>query len=318
MPPERNPVVKDATTVEDLMGDGPGPDAIDPQAVFMEAVQNDNNPFPDGYEPEAEQAEETPNYEEEVQSPESDGREDAHADAQEGQQEEEVDDESIEINKTDYQRILAMLGIDEEENAQALVEVIKTEKTPKDDGIPKVPTTPLSALEFKLPDNADDLIDTLTDPEKYAAHTNAFVQHVVERTVAAMEPVINERAGYIYQAIEFDKRFFEKHPEVPVKLAVKALATAQKKLGTDASWDDLFVETEKNCAFAMGVAKTMKHADSRANAHRGRNAPQTARTSRPNLNGRQVSPTEEVMQKITSPKDYDAQTVQLLRDIGNM
>lgn len=310
---------KDSTTVEDLMGDGPGPNAEDPQALFMQAVENDNNPWPQGYDSDGNQIEEVNDNEEvQGQGPQEQWEEDARADAQheeEGQQEGQVDEsgEDVTVSRDAYERILSMLGLEDED--------IQAEKAPVKEEAPEVltpPTQPLSDLAFKIPTDPDELLEIQTDPEKYAQHINALIQNTIEQTVAAMTPVVNERAGYIYQAMEFDKRFFEKHPQVPVKLAIKALATAQKTLGANASWDDLFVETEKNCAFAMGVAKSMKSADSRTNSRAGRFAPQTARKSRPSLGGPKPSPTDEVMSKITSPTDYDAQTVQLLRDVGTM
>lgn len=319
MPPERKVSVPDATTVEDLMGDGPGPGAEDPQALFMEAIQNDNNPYPEGEGPE-----EVDDHAEEVQVPTGRQREEAPAvpdpDGQEdeGQEAEGEVEEDVVVSRDAYERILSMLGLDDED--------LKSAQTPaKEEALEeakpeplKPPTKPLSESQFKLPETYDDLIEMQSDPEKYAAHMNAMIQNAVEKTVAAMEPIINERASYIYQAIEFDKRFFEKHPEVPVKLAIKGLATAQKNLGPNASWDDLFVETEKNCAFAMNVAQSMKRADSRTRDRVGRNAPKTTRRSRPTLNGAQVSPTEEVLANITSPGDYDRDTIQLLRDVGTM
>lgn len=307
---------KDSTTVEDLMGDGPGPNAENPQELFMEAIMNDNNPHPD--EPSSEDnGEEATDHGEEVQYAEEDwqGDADAGSSEEEGQQEGQVDDEPVTVSRDAYERILSMLGLEDEDIQGAQAEEKPVEDAPE---VLTPPVQPLSNLAFKLPETADELLDIQTDPVLYAQHIGALIQNTIEQTVAAMTPVVNERAGYIYQAMEFDKRFFEKHPEVPVKLAIKGLATAQKTLGPNASWDDLFAETEKNCAFAMGVAKSMKSANSRTTGKSGRYAPQTTRRSRPGLDGPKASPTQEVMSKIMSPTDYDAQTVQLLRDVGTM
>jgi hypothetical protein len=297
-------VSKDTTTVEDLMGDAPDMGAEDPQALFMEAVENDNNPY----------TEEVDSHEEGMQAPEGDGYEEADSDAEEGQQEEgQVDDGEVTVSRDAYERIMAMLGLEEGDLEAAAA------PAPAEEAKPEVLTPPVQPLAaFKLPETADELLDKLTDPEQYAQHIGSLIQHAVERTIAAMDPIIHERAGYVYQAIEFDKKFFEKHPEVPVPLAIKGLATAQKKLGANASWDDLFAETEKNCAFAMNVAKSVKNANGRTKANAGRYSPQTTRRSRPSIDGPKASPTDEVMSKIMSPKEYEPQALQLLRDVGVM
>lgn len=319
MPPERKIAAPDTTTVEDVMGDAPDSGMEDPRALFMQTVESDNNPYPEGQEPEQE-----PTHEEEVQVEEQHEEEseaevdaDAKEEGQDGEVEvEDGEDEEVTVSSEAYERLLAMLGMEDEEAPEPEAKEPEPGDVKPEDV--KLPAEPLSRSEFKLPTTADELIDIQTDPELYSKHIHSLIQHAVEQTVAAMDPIVHQRAGQVYQAIEFDKKFFEKHPEVPPKLAVLGLATAQKKLGPDASFDDLFSETEKNCAFAMQVAQSRKAATARTNGSRGRNAPRSARTSRPNASPPKVSPTEEVMQKIMSPKAYDAQTVELLRDIGNL
>lgn len=313
MPPHRNG--QDTTTVEDILSGGPGPDVLDTPPSFMETVQADNDTEPEGYVPD--NGEEELPYEEEVQAPEGSRSEKAHADAgQEEQHEEEVvedDDEEISMRRGDYKRMLEMLGLDDTD-VQAAQEtpVANPEAAAAEAPVPVAPTP----LTMNLPKTYDELIELQSNPEQYAQHIGNIVNNAVAQALASVEPIINQRAAYVYQASEFNRKFFEEYPEVPVPVAIKGLQVAQRKLGPDASWDDLYSETAQNCAFAMAVAKTAKKADQRTNGRAGRFSPQTARRTRPGTPAPKRTVTEEVMANITQPKGYDDQTAQLLHDIG--
>lgn len=315
MPPQRQPSAQaaDPTTPNDILADGPALDENNPEYVLEQALA-DEEPTGQGAP-----REEIGSHGEEVQHQEETDDAGQEPDAKPAQEEdggqEEVGGE-ITLSSDQYERIMAMLGLDDGE-AAAPAPAQAEEKAPE----PKEEAKPLKPIEvaaFALPKTNDEVIDLISDVESYNRHINNLLEHAVSSTLAAVEPLIAQRSIEAYAAARFQERFFEKHPNLVKRpqFVNRALAAAQKTCGPDASWDELFAETERNCEFADKVAREVQKTNKQTRDQAGRYSPKTTRQSRPTLQQPKRSPTEEALAEITTPGTYDAQAAQLLSAIG--
>lgn len=327
MPPERKPQASaesDAPDVDQILAGGPDIDENHPEYAFHQAIAAEEARPPvseDDSQQEEQDNDAVQEQEGDAGLPE-DFRQAIEAERDEAQaqeEEQEVDDDrgDVTLPRDAYDRIVEMLGLDAEEAPVAApvpAQEAKAEEPVQEQ--PKPEVRPIEEMGLRLPKDDDEFVDIMSSAEAYNQHVSGLIEHAVTSTLSRVEPLIAQRASYIYQAQRFNEQFFEKHPNVPVQLAIKGLAAAQKKLGPNATWDDLFVETEKNCAFAEAVARNHKKASSRGKNTRGRFSPKTARQTRPAQNTKKLSPTEEALRDISQPMHYTAQDAQFLRDVG--
>jgi hypothetical protein len=302
---------KDTTTVEDYLSDGPQFDEFDPEFALQQALDAD--------EPAQEEA---TDHEEELQHEEVDEViSEAPASAEEADAgQEEVGDGEADVGEyvlsaDQYERIMDMLGLDGEDGEAAPA---TQEATAEEAPAPKPAVSPIESMGLKLPETDDELFEILATPEGYNKHVSGLIEHAVTAAIAQMEPLVAKRSIEAYAAVRFEEKFFEKNPHLVQRPALvnKAMAAAMRKLGPNASWDAIFEETDKNCAFADAFAKNAEKAKQRSAPPSNRFSPKTARKTQANARDKKMTPTEEAFADMGSIPDYDESTSRLLQDIG--
>lgn len=305
-------------STDDVLDAGPQFDENDPEFALNQALEADE---PQEHEDDATR-EGIPEEESvaDVQADEQRDEEGTEAQTEsEAEDEEAVDpDEQIAITRDEYERLMEMMGMDEEDapvTPESAPEEKKAEEKAEEPAKQETPQ-PVTAENFKLPETDDELVDLLSSPEAYNKHVSSLLESAVTTTLQAVEPMIAERSMNAYAAARFQEKFFEEHPHLVKRpqFVTKALAAAQRKLGPNASWDELYAETDKNCAFADRVAAQVKNTGGRTKKA-GRYSPKATRKSRPTSQPKKASPTEEAFEEMNQIS-YDQQTAQLLRDVG--
>ena len=239
---------------------------------------------------------------------------------QEEAEEEEVDDDGpVQLTRAEYEDMLDLMG-DGEGEEEVVAPVVEPEPVVVE--APPEVVAPEPVVTFQMPENEDDMVDILSDPTKYAEHMQGFAAQIAAQTqtqmLAAIEPIIASRAIEAISAQKFNDKFFEENPDLIKRpqLVRKALAAAQKKLGADASWDDLYDQTNKNVAFARATKKSIDKSAKRTKDTRGKFAPKSTRKARPVKAQKQaVDPTEQFLADINqAPGNRDV--AQLLNDLA--
>lgn len=332
MPPTRTPQEppqKESTpAVDEVLEGGPEYDEFDPEYVLNQALdaeddapEVESDPEPQPEFDEAEQYEKDLQGDEEVEQREDTKPETAKktGDKEEVDGEAEADedpDEELSITRGEYARLMDMLGLDDD-GAPATPEPAPTEEPEAKEEAPATPKPqPISAENFKLPETDDELVDVLSSPEAYKTHISNVVENSVTTALAAIEPIIADRAMRAYYAMQFEMQVNEALPGVSHELQKRALMSAQRKLGSNASYDDLLKETIENCRFAARVAGQAKKAGERGKPKPGRFAPKTSRKTRPNAQQPKPNPTEEAFAEMVEQPGYSNADAAFLRDLG--
>lgn len=200
--------------------------------------------------------------------------------------------EDVVLTKAQYEAMLAQL---EGEAAVSLGDTaIPAPKAEEVAEAPaQLPTPEPLPFDVTAPD-WDSFSEIVTDPEAFTKYMGQFAAQIQQQTLQSMAPVIAAQVAITAAANRFEAEFFEKHPAMKQRpnLVVKALQKAQKEM-PNASFDDLFVATEKNLEYVLGVASAIEKSGERRDV-RGRNAPKAnARTSRPGQAKPKIDPTTE-------------------------
>lgn len=247
-------------------------------------------------------------------------------DAKQEEQQEEVADEaepgeegeeSFQISRDDYQRLIEML------QPGAKANEVQPEPTKQEAPVPEAPKPePLRDIAqhgLVLPKTDDEMMEILSTPEGYSRHISDVVASAVMTTIAEMEMVLKDRFFEFNAAMQFDRDFIMENPEAAEDLqtAIMAVQAAQRKLGPNPDYKELLSESGKNFKVAKRIASGAKKLESKRQPAPGRYAPKATRTQRPASKPAKMTPTEEAFAEMEIPA-YDKETTELLRAVGTL
>lgn len=208
------------------------------------------------------------------------------------QQEKAPKEEEVVLTKAQYETLLAQL---EGEAAAELGDTVAP--APKAEEIQEAPALAQQPVVAPLAVAAPDwetFSNIVTDPDAFNQYMGQFASQIQQQTLQAMAPFIANQVAITAAANRFEADFFEKHPAMKQypQLVVKALQKAQRET-PNASFDDLFVSTEKNLEYVLNVKSAIEKSGTRKDV-RGRFAPKGGtRSSHAGQPKPKVDPTTE-------------------------
>lgn len=222
-------------------------------------------------------------------------------------------EEDVVLTKSQYEALLSQL---EGEASVALGETVAP--APAKEEIAEAPALAQQPVATPLdvqPPDWETFSNIVTDPEAFTQYMGQFASQIQQQTLQAMAPVIANQVAITAAANRFEADFFEKHPAMKQypQLVVKALQKAQRET-PNASFDDLFVSTEKNLEYVLNVKSAIEKSGTRKDV-RGRFAPKGGtRSSHAGQPKPKVDPTTEAFNDMYALPQSPASD--LMRAIG--